>query len=61
MKSFLSAAAAFAAVHTLLFWLFWAGGFDFSERGQTLFWFAYIGMTLGSISAGLAYSWTRGG
>jgi hypothetical protein len=59
MKPFIAAAGAFAAVHTLLFWLFWAGGFDFSERGGTLLAFAYLGLAFGGTAAVIAYLNTK--
>lgn len=46
--------SAFVGVHLLLAWLFWAGGFDFQERGQPLFWFAYLGLGLGALAAWVA-------
>jgi hypothetical protein len=52
----LKALAAFIGVHVILVWIFWAGGFDFSERGQPLFWFAYLGTGLGGLVAALVYS-----
>ena len=47
--------AAFVGVHFLLAWLFWTAGFDFQERGQPLFWFAYLGLGLGGLAAFLAH------
>lgn len=50
------AVLAFIAVHAALAWMFWAGGMDFNERGQPLFWFAYLGLGLGGLIAVLVYT-----
>jgi hypothetical protein len=55
MRRALSGFAALVAVHVVLFWLLWAAGFDFTERGQTMFWFAYLGLGFGGLAAVITY------